>query len=78
MQSGPRTVSFKHVLSGSSPERVTPFSGAPRGSRISTGVEVPVESVVVEIRAAEGGRDARLLVREQFTLYSKLGVRRSL
>ncbi len=35
-------------------------------------------SVIVEIRAAEGGDDAKLLVREQWTLYAKLGARRGL
>ena len=29
-------------------------------------------SVIVEIRAAEGGADAKLLCREQFTLYKKM------
>jgi protein subunit release factor A len=37
-----------------------------------------MESVLVEIRAAEGGKDACLLVREQFTIYAKMGVRRCL
>jgi protein subunit release factor A len=35
-------------------------------------------AVIVELRAAEGGDDARLLVREQWTLYTKLGARRGL
>jgi protein subunit release factor A len=35
-------------------------------------------SVIVEIRAAEGGQDAKLLVRDQFTIYAKLGARRCL
>jgi protein subunit release factor A len=34
--------------------------------------------VIVEIRAAEGGNDAKLLVQDQFTIYSKLGARRCL
>ena len=34
--------------------------------------------LIIEIRAAEGGDDAKLLVREQFALYGKLGVRRGL
>ena len=33
---------------------------------------------IVEIRAAEGGDDAKLLVVEQFVIYSKLATRRSL
>lgn len=37
-----------------------------------------MESVIVEIRAAEGGLDARLLVEEQFVIYAKMGVRRCL
>ena len=35
-------------------------------------------SVIVEIRAAEGGEDAKLLVREQITVYLKLAERRGL
>jgi protein subunit release factor A len=34
--------------------------------------------VIVEIRAAEGGADAKLLVEEQLAIYCKLGGRRSL
>jgi hypothetical protein len=34
--------------------------------------------VIVEIRAAEGGADAKLLVEEQLVIYTKLGGRRSL
>jgi protein subunit release factor A len=37
-----------------------------------------VETVVVEIRAAEGGADAKLLVEEQVAIYKRLGGRRSL
>ena len=36
------------------------------------------ESVVVEIRAAEGGDDAKLLVLEQVKIYLRLCGRRSL
>lgn len=35
-------------------------------------------SLIVEIRAAEGGDDAKALVREQVVIYSKLGGRREL
>jgi len=35
-------------------------------------------SLIVEIRAAEGGEDAKLLVRDQFALYVKRGARRGL
>ena len=35
-------------------------------------------SIIVEIRAAEGGADAKLLVHDQFVIYTKLGARRSL
>ena len=34
--------------------------------------------LIVEIRAAEGGADAKMLVQDQFTIYAKLGRRRSL
>jgi protein subunit release factor A len=34
--------------------------------------------VIVEIRAAEGGADAKLLVEEQLVIYVKLGGRRRL
>lgn len=37
-----------------------------------------MSSVILEIRAAEGGEDARLLVEEQFALYVKMGARRGL
>ena len=36
------------------------------------------ESVIVEIRAAEGGADAKLLVEDQLAIYVKLGGRRLL
>lgn len=36
------------------------------------------ESVVVEIRAAEGGADAKLLVLEQVKIYLRLCARRML
>ncbi len=35
-------------------------------------------SVIVEIRAGEGGADAKSLVGEQYTMYQKLAARRSL
>ena len=35
-------------------------------------------SVIVEIRAAEGGEDAKLLVVDQFIIYSKLAAKRGL
>lgn len=35
-------------------------------------------SIIVEIRAAEGGLDARQLVQEQFGVYAKRAVRRGL
>lgn len=34
--------------------------------------------LVIEIRAAEGGRDAELLVNEQVKIYQSLGVRSGL
>jgi protein subunit release factor A len=37
-----------------------------------------IETVIVEIRAAEGGADARLLVAEQYEIYRKVGGRRGL
>jgi protein subunit release factor A len=35
-------------------------------------------TVLIEIRAAEGGDDAKALVHEQFGVYVKMGVRRCL
>lgn len=35
-------------------------------------------SIIVEIRAAEGGADAKDLVLEQFAIYARLAVRRGL
>jgi protein subunit release factor A len=40
--------------------------------------ERELESVIVEIRAAEGGGDAKLLCREQLKIYEKLAERRGL
>ena len=37
-----------------------------------------MDSVIVEIRAGEGGADAKDLVREQFGIYTKVGGRRRL
>lgn len=37
-----------------------------------------MEAVILEIRAAEGGADARLLVEEQLAIYLKYAGRRSL
>jgi len=35
-------------------------------------------TILVEIRAAEGGADAKALVEEQFAIYAKLAQRRCL
>lgn len=37
-----------------------------------------METIIVEIRAAEGGADARLLVLEQLAIYQRYGVREHL
>lgn len=37
-----------------------------------------MESIMIEIRSAEGGDDAKLLVRDLLTTYIKAGSRRSL
>lgn len=36
------------------------------------------KKMVLEIRAAEGGDDAKMLVKNQLALYTKLAVRRGL
>lgn len=36
------------------------------------------EAVIVEVRAGEGGADARLLVRDQVKIYEKFAGRRKL
>jgi protein subunit release factor A len=41
-------------------------------------MSIGVETVVVEIRAAEGGADARLLVGEQLAIYANLAEQRGL
>ena len=41
-------------------------------------LEVVMSNVIIEIRAAEGGADAKLLVTEQFRIYGRLGSRRRL
>lgn len=38
----------------------------------------PMEKVIVEIRAAEGGDDAKSLVRDQLAVYAKFATRRGL
>lgn len=40
--------------------------------------EDTMSTILIEIRAAEGGDDAKLLVEEQFAIYGKLGARRGL
>lgn len=35
-------------------------------------LEAPLENVIVEVRAGEGGLDAKDLVLEQFSIYLKL------
>jgi len=37
-----------------------------------------MDSLIVEIRAAEGGADAKLLVGDVYGIYQKLGARRGL
>lgn len=37
-----------------------------------------MSSVIVEIRAAEGGRDSKMLVEDQFVIYSKMAVKERL
>ena len=37
-----------------------------------------MDTVIVEIRAAEGGADAKLLVEDQFAIYARLADRRHL
>jgi len=34
-----------------------------------------MESVIVELRAAEGGEDAKQIVEQQFAIYTKVGAR---
>ena len=37
-----------------------------------------MSTIIVEIRAAEGGDDAKLLVNDQYSIYRKMGDRESL
>lgn len=37
-----------------------------------------MESIIIEIRAAEGGEDARLLVADQLRVYTKVASQRGL
>jgi protein subunit release factor A len=37
-----------------------------------------MNAVIVEIRAAEGGDDAKSLVQEQFAVFARMAARRSL
>jgi len=43
-----------------------------------SGAEEDVMSFIVEIRAAEGGADAKALVLEQVEIYARLAARRGL
>ncbi len=38
----------------------------------------PMSSIVIELRAAEGGEDAKSIVVEQYAIYARLAVRRGL
>jgi protein subunit release factor A len=42
------------------------------------GKETVMETIIVEIRAAEGGDDAKQLVNEQVTIYENRAARRRL
>lgn len=48
------------------------------GSSPSLGTEVTMETVIIEIRAAEGGADAKLLVTDQLRVYATVGALRGL
>ncbi len=37
-----------------------------------------MSSIIIEIRAAEGGADSKLLVEDQFVIYSKMAVKECL
>ena len=37
-----------------------------------------MNTIIIEIRSGEGGNDAKLLVEEQVTIYTKYAARRSL
>lgn len=37
-----------------------------------------MDTVIVEVRAAEGGEHAKALVVEQFAIYARMGARRGL
>ncbi len=40
--------------------------------------QIAMETIILEIRAAEGGADARLLVYEQLAIYQRFAVREHL
>src|ERR1043166_4089233 len=50
--------------------------GLPGGDRQPADRRCVMESVIVEIRAAEGGEDAKLLVHEQVAIYAKYCARK--
>ena len=52
--------------------------GANRSRRSNTTALEDKMAVLVEIRAAEGGNDAKLLVEEQLKIYARLTTRRGL
>ncbi|WP_143140749.1 hypothetical protein [Nannocystis exedens] len=65
------------------PRTVDPIEAAPaRVARCvrdgAAGQAAMKTTLIIEIRAAEGGDDAKLLVHEQFAVYQKLAVREHL
>ena len=45
---------------------------------MSTNVTNNTDAVIVEVRAAEGGADAKQIVEDQFAIYARLAARRFL
>lgn len=48
------------------------------GSNPSLGTKEKIMSIIVEIRAAEGGDDSKLLVEDQVSIYTKVAARECL
>lgn len=63
---------------GGSWRKILPGAAGPAVSRNKNREGGIMDSVIVEIRAAEGGDDSKLLVEDQFVIYGRLAARHGL
>lgn len=76
---GRRAIRIDIADAGDAPIGASNFFSMPCASRRpASGLGTMAEQVVIEIRAAEGGEDARLLVKDHFSAYVRAAERRGL